>query len=87
MAARRETAVRLGARQPRERRESDGTTVVHADLTEHSPAQLNDMIVDARGRCWIGQFGFDLMNGGDVELATLLRVDPDGTVAVVAENL
>ncbi|KUF07740.1 SMP-30/gluconolactonase/LRE family protein [Leucobacter sp. G161] len=69
------------------RQESDGTTVVHADLTEHSPAQLNDMIVDARGRCWIGQFGFDLMNGGDVELATLLRVDPDGTVVVVAEDL
>ena len=28
------------------------------------PGMLNDMVVDARGRAWVGNFGFDLMAGG-----------------------
>ncbi|KAM9866809.1 6-deoxy-6-sulfogluconolactonase [Leucobacter aridicollis] len=69
------------------RREPDGTTVVHADLSGVAAAQLNDMIVDSVGRCWLGQFGFDLMAGEDVETATLIRVDPNGASAVVAADL
>ncbi|GGF41678.1 gluconolaconase [Marmoricola endophyticus] len=69
------------------RREEDGTTAVHADLSSYASEQLNDMVVDADGRAWVGSFGFDLMAGADIETTDLLRVDPDGTVTLAAEDL
>nr|WP_304044434.1 SMP-30/gluconolactonase/LRE family protein [Jatrophihabitans endophyticus] len=69
------------------RREPDGTLVVHADLSGHLTGHANDMVVDGQGRAYVGNFGFDLMSGADIELANLVRVDPDGTVTVVAEDL
>ena len=36
------------------------------------------MVVDAEGRAYVGNFGFDLMGGGDPVAAALMRVDPDG---------
>ncbi|MFC5064622.1 SMP-30/gluconolactonase/LRE family protein [Actinomycetospora atypica] len=70
------------------RREDDGTVVTHADLSEHAPAQLNDMIVDsATGRAWVGNFGFDLMAGDPVGPTPLHRVDPDGSVHDAAPDL
>jgi sugar lactone lactonase YvrE len=47
----------------------------------------NDMVVDASGRAFIGNFGFDMMNGGAPANANLVRVDADGTVSVAAEDL
>jgi len=69
------------------RREPDGSLVVHADLAEHVTGDPNDMVVDSQGRAYLGNFGFDLMNGADLETATLTRVDPDGTVTTVAEDM
>lgn len=69
------------------RREDDGALVVHADVTDHVTGHPNDMVVDHLGRCWLGNFGFDLMGGADIETAALLRIDPDGTVTTVAEDL
>lgn len=69
------------------RREPDGTLVVHADLTSYATGHLNDMSVDADGRAYVGNFGFDLMGGAPVEPAALHRVDPDGTVTEVADDL
>lgn len=70
------------------RREADGSVVTHADLSEHAPAQLNDMIVDeSTGRAWVGNFGFDLMAGDPVGPTTLHRVDPDGSVHDAAPDL
>lgn len=69
------------------RRESDGTLVVHADVTDHVTGHPNDMVVDFQGRCWLGNFGFDLMSGADIETAGLLRIDPDGGVTEVAREL
>jgi sugar lactone lactonase YvrE len=66
---------------------SDGTTTTHADLSEHCTGLLNDMVVDANGRAYVGDFGFDLMGGGAPRSASLKRVDPDGSVTVVAEDL
>ena len=53
------------------RREPDGTLETHADLSDDVSGQLNDMIVDASGRAWVGNFGFDLMGGrrGRTDLA------------------
>ncbi|MFT7023352.1 MULTISPECIES: SMP-30/gluconolactonase/LRE family protein [Nocardiaceae] len=69
------------------RREDDGSLVVHADLSAHVKANLNDMLVDDRGRAYVGNFGFDLMNMATPDTADLIRVDPDGSVRVVAEDL
>ena len=69
------------------RREPDGSLVVHADLTRIAGGPVNDMVVDARGRAYVGNFGFDLMGGAPLETARLALVDPDGRVSVAAENL
>jgi sugar lactone lactonase YvrE len=69
------------------RREPDGTLVTHADLRDHATGHLNDMAIDAKGRAYVGNFGFDLMRGAPLESAALHRVDPDGTVTEVATDL
>jgi len=69
------------------RRESDGSLVEHADLSSYVTGHPNDMVVDAEGRAFVGNFGFDLMAGAPIAPTGLLRVDPDGTVTQVAEDL
>ena len=69
------------------RRSPDGEVTVHADISEHCGGHANDMVVDQRGRAYVGNFGFDLMGGGDPATTNLVRVDPDGSVAVAAEDL
>lgn len=69
------------------RRAPDGTVTQHADISAHCGGHANDMVVDASGRAYVGDFGFDLMAGGAPAATSLVRVDPDGTVAVVAEDL
>jgi sugar lactone lactonase YvrE len=69
------------------RREPDGTLVTHADLSAHATGLVNDMLVDATGRVYVGNFGFDLMGGAAAATASLHRVDPDGTVTEVADDL
>ena len=64
----------------------------HADLAQWASSHCNDMVVDAVGRAYVGNFGFDLWAlwaGEPVENgpAVLLRVDPDGQVYVAAEDL
>jgi sugar lactone lactonase YvrE len=50
-----------------------------ADLSAAAPADLGDMVIDHHGRAYIGSQAFE---GG-----VILRVDPDGTVRVVARDL
>lgn len=69
------------------RRSPGGSVAVHADVSEHCGGHLNDIVVDAAGRAFVGNFGFDLMAGADPRYAKLVRVDPDGSVAVVADEL
>ncbi|PRX46671.1 sugar lactone lactonase YvrE [Prauserella shujinwangii] len=69
------------------RREPGGALVTHADLSGHVRGHPNDMVVDDRGRAFVGEFGFDLMGGDPLDTAVLLRVDPDGTVTAVADDL
>jgi sugar lactone lactonase YvrE len=69
------------------RREPDGSLVTHADLSSYVTGEPNDMVVDERGRAFLGNFGFDLMAGAPVEPTVLLRVDPDGTVTQVADDM
>lgn len=69
------------------RREPDGALVTHADLSARATGHLNDMVLDAGGRAYVGNFGFDLMGGAPPRATSLHRVDPDGTVAEAAAGL
>lgn len=69
------------------RREATGELVIHADLSEIADGPVNDMVVDAAGRAYVGNFGFDLMGGAAMETARLACVEPDGSVRVAAEGL
>jgi sugar lactone lactonase YvrE len=58
----------------------DGETVTTiADLSGVAPADLGDMVVDRLGRAYIGSQAF---HGG-----VIIRVDPDNSVSVVADDL
>ena len=59
-----------------------------ADLSPYCGGHANDMVVDARGRAYIGNLGFDLeAEPMEPRPTGLIRVDPDGTVRVVAQDL
>jgi sugar lactone lactonase YvrE len=66
---------------------SDDGVTLHADVSDYCGGHLNDMVVDSRGRAYVGNFGFDLMGFADPAPAALVRVDPDGAASVVAEDL
>jgi sugar lactone lactonase YvrE len=69
------------------RRSPAGEVTEHADLSALTRFHLNDMVVDAQGRAYVGNFGFDLMKRAEPTPTTLLRVDPDGAAEVVADDL
>lgn len=79
------------------RREADGTLAVHADLSGVHAMLSNDMVVDALGRAYVGNFGFDLSAEirarGDLSVladhptAALALVHPDGRVEEAAAGL
>ena len=69
------------------RRKTDGTLVEHADLSALAPWHLNDMLVDADGRAWVGNFGFDLMAGAPAITTVLIKVEADGAASVAADGL
>lgn len=69
------------------RLDPDGLREV-ADLSSHCGGRANDMVVDAKGRAYIGNIGFDLDAQPLAPRPTcLLRVDPGGSVHVVAREL
>src|SRR6185312_8226066 len=58
----------------------DGETVsTLADLSDLVPADLGDMVVDSRGRAYVGSQARDV--------GVIVRVEVDGEAAVVAEDL
>ena len=71
----------------RDRRLLKANLDVVAELGTFAPFHCNDMVVDHSGRAYIGNFGFDLFGGEEPKPTCLLRVDTDGGVHVVAENL
>ncbi|AXL92876.1 gluconolactonase [Streptomyces sp. CB09001] len=56
-----------------------------ASFAELAAGPANDMVVDAAGRAYIGNFGSPA--GSDLAFASLVRVDPDGTASIAASQL
>ena len=87
LAARRPAARRLDARPPR---------CCGSSTTARSPStptcrgwrrfHCNDMVVDAVGRAYVGNFGFDLLAKAPPAPAELVLVQPDGTASVAARR-
>lgn len=65
---------------------SDGPHTV-ADLSALAPFHCNDMVVDVHGGAYVGNFGFDLDAGADPVPTVLVRVEPDGSARVVADEV
>jgi sugar lactone lactonase YvrE len=71
------------------RLEADGTLQEHADLSSVAAWHCNDMVVDASGRAYVGNFGFDnTRREEDAKpvAADLAMVDVDGSVSCAAQG-
>jgi len=58
-----------------------------ADLSPYFTTEANDMAIDELGRCYIGSFGLTNFDSTNLQPSPLLRVDPDGSITIAAENL
>ncbi len=57
------------------------------DMYDMATYHCNDMVVDKKGRAYIGNFGFDLSQKIKIKPAEIIMVDLDGKARVVADNL
>jgi len=79
------------------KRTAGGEIAVHADLGDIATWHCNDMVVDADGRAYVGNFGFDLdavmkRDGAAADFAAqtkarLALIELDGTVREAAADL
>ena len=58
-----------------------------ADLSALATGPCNDMVVDAHGRAYVGNFGYDRHAGQEPRTTCIARIDPDGAVVRAAEDL
>jgi sugar lactone lactonase YvrE len=68
------------------RLERDGLKLV-ADISKLASFYCNDMVVDAKGRSYIGNFGYDLIADAPSKPAEIVMVTPEGQARVVADQL
>lgn len=59
----------------------------HADLSTHSNYWCNDMVVDAQGYAFVGNFGFNRHANEKPKSTTLVRVTPSGETSIAARDL
>lgn len=58
---------------------------VLADVSAFSPAAINDMVVDADGRLYVTQLGFNLFGGEEPVPSPIIVVEPDGSASTADE--
>jgi sugar lactone lactonase YvrE len=68
-------------------RQEPGELKPHADLSALASHHCNDMVVDSRGRAYVGNFGYDIIGNAPQKPAELVMVEPDGAARVVARDL
>lgn len=66
---------------------NDGELTDYADLSGVAPRRTNDMIVDGKGRAYVGNFGFDFDEGEPQTTTSLALVTPDGKVSATGGDL
>jgi len=68
------------------RLDPDGLAV-HADLAALAAHHCNDMLTDASGRSYVGNFGFDLHESAKPQTTDLLLVTAEGDARIAASDL
>lgn len=68
---------------------SNGGCKIYVSLFEHFNGPLNDIFIDQHDRIYVGSFGFEASyeKPDAARASSLLRVDPDKSVHVVADDL
>jgi sugar lactone lactonase YvrE len=66
---------------------ANGTVSTLCDLSSVAAGTIDDMIIDAHGRIFVGDLGFDLMKGGSHDNGQIIVVVPNGAARVVARGL
>jgi sugar lactone lactonase YvrE len=64
-----------------------GSISTHADVSTQTDSPINDLVVDDRGRTFLGGFGYDLYGDAPKRLGPIFRIDADGTVACVEKDM
>jgi len=64
-----------------------GSLKLHADLGKLAAFDCNDMVMDKKGRAYVGNFGYDLHHNAAQKDADLIMVTPEGKAGVVASGL
>lgn len=62
----------------------DGVPRQVADLSTLATFDVNDMVVDAQGRAYVGTFGFDLHGGAPAVPGQVILVEAGGAARIVA---
>jgi len=57
-----------------------------ADLSSLATYRCNDMVVDKKGRAYVGNFGYDYQNE-KFKPAEIIQVTPEGKAQIVADNM
>ena len=65
----------------------DNVLEERADLSELAGFHCNDMVVDAKGNAYIGNFGFNTYEGEEVRSTNLILVRPDEEPCVAADDV
>ena len=66
----------------------DGKTAhPYADISALAGGPCNDMVVDAQGRAYVGNFGYDRHNGAPEKNTCIALVRTDGSVVSAAEDI
>ena len=60
---------------------------LHANLAGLAGFHCNDLLVDAQGGAYVGNFGYDILGGAPTVSTKLIRVDPDGRARAVGGPL
>jgi len=68
------------------RLDPEGVKVV-ADLNRFKTVLCNDMVVDKKGRAYVGNMGFDYFNDKPFAPTKLILVEPNGDARVVADDM
>ena len=66
----------------------EGSTLKpYADLSTLAAFHCNDMLVDSKGRAYVGNFGFDLHGGETQRSAELIMIENNGIPKLAADGL
>jgi sugar lactone lactonase YvrE len=64
-----------------------GQQHLYADLSSITTCKCNDMIVDAHGNAYVGDFGYDLPAGAPPAPGVLALARPNGSATIVATDI